>query len=139
MKQNIVLPSLLLMLIIIMSGCVVQKATSKGRCDGYKVLRNETTGTLSDEASQGMIYGVTLESQGVIVPYMDVVVLDSTGKQVTGITSGSFGEYKIQLEPGTYQVKFNRVGYCMITLKDIIVSKGEIRELIVIVPEQTTH
>lgn len=136
MKQNIVIWSFLISL---HSGCTVKKTVPTEGCNNYKVVRNEIVGTLPQWTSEGKIYGVTLESPGVIVSYMDVVVLDSTGKQVTGVTSGRWGEYQIQLEPGIYQIKFNRVGYCTITLKDIVVGEGQIRELTVIVPVKTTY
>lgn len=121
------------------SSCTVQKVTSDNGCDGHKVVRNETVGTLSYGVSNGMLFGVTLESQGIIVPDMDVVVLDSIGKQITGVTSGTLGDYRISLEPGTYQVRFSRVGYCTILLKDIVIGRGDTRELVVIIPVKTSH
>lgn len=85
--------------------------------------KGSVSGTVSDKANSETLIGV------------NVVVEGSTAGTVTNFD----GEYKLDLEPGTYNISFSYITYATQTITGVEVKAGQNTALTILLEEQTTE
>ncbi len=84
--------------------------------------KGSVSGTVSDKTNSETLIGVNVVVEG-----------------GTGTVTNFDGEYRLDLEPGTYTISFSYITYATQTITGVEVKAGENTELIILMEEQTTE
>ena len=80
--------------------------------------------TIQAQTRPGSLQGtVTEKATGEPIPLANIVVKDSNGDIITGVSTDSVGKYQINpIRPGTYSVECSFTGYATITIKEVLIN-----------------
>ncbi|HEX5883896.1 MAG TPA: alpha-2-macroglobulin family protein [Pyrinomonadaceae bacterium] len=76
------------------------------------------------------IHGIVTDSNGAVIPGVNIKATQTTGTQPYQTTTGDEGEYVLKdLPPGTYEVRFEATGFVKAVLTDVLVRVANLTQV----------